>query len=694
MENNAFSFILKFLSGFMVFICTSMMSNAQVSPYQIPPKWQFGYKAGLDFGTSPFTISPPNILNTNPTDNSGGADAIGGLEASSTVCNPSSAIVAYCNQLRVYNAANTRFPISLAASTGSSTDGAVALPDPGNANQFYIFVANDQTGGGPGLFQGVSYVIFNTSTNTLSATTNLFSTTLNIVDESICAGSDSSSGYWIVAHGYAHGASVGNEYYVWHLTASGVTAHTTFPQVPAGALSEYSSNASIKINQCQDRIAWGDAAGKFEAYSWNKRFGTIGASLIQQNTGNNIYGLELSPNGRFAYVGGLSSNNIYQIDINTPANPPLLIYPVASSVAPNAVNGTAEIGTMQLGPNGKIYVSHVSGTGNTNAVYIGTVSSPNTLDAGGGIGTGSNYDPRGFALKPNDGAFYPNYYLGIANEGWMTPTNPTITLSAGATCSKVVHSINFQTYFGTAIDIKNSTVQWSFDNGVTWTAAGSTDAGGSINPYTYDYGGTVSKTAKVKFNDLVCNNYQWTALKAVVTSCPAPVKMLYFTAVKNNEAVLLNWATAYEQNSSYFLVQRSSDGIHFTTIGKVNAGGNSTNFIQYSYTDYSPASGINYYRLVEYDLNGTYENEVIKSVTMDEVMVQIYPNPSQQSFTIVKQSSEEINMVVTDMTGREVYSTTLSNMKEVSFGDFLAKGIYSVKFTTSEKTIVKKIVKE
>ena len=48
---------------------------------------------------------------------------------------------------------------------------------------------------------------------------------------------------------------------------------------------------------------------------------------------------------------------------------------------------------------------------------------------------------------------------------------------------------------------------------------------------------------------------------------PLPVDLVAFTATVVNSAVKLEWRTASELNNDYFLVQRSTDGYNFSTIG-------------------------------------------------------------------------------------------------------------------------------
>ncbi|MEI9956490.1 MAG: hypothetical protein WDM90_09365 [Ferruginibacter sp.] len=64
-----------------------------------------------------------------------------------------------------------------------------------------------------------------------------------------------------------------------------------------------------------------------------------------------------------------------------------------------------------------------------------------------------------------------------------------------------------------------------------------------------------------------------------------PVKLINFTATDNKGKNLLQWQTATEINSDYFNVERSSNGQDFEVIGKVKAVGNSSNIINYNFTD-------------------------------------------------------------------------------------------------------------
>lgn len=87
------------------------------------------------------------------------------------------------------------------------------------------------------------------------------------------------------------------------------------------------------------------------------------------------------------------------------------------------------------------------------------------------------------------------------------------------------------------------------------------------------------------------------------TPTPLPIELISFEGVRDGDKVRLNWSTATETNNDYFLVERSEDGIHFNSIGKVNGAGNSLSMKNYYLYDSNPFESINYYRLKQTDFN-------------------------------------------------------------------------------------------
>ena len=76
-----------------------------------------------------------------------------------------------------------------------------------------------------------------------------------------------------------------------------------------------------------------------------------------------------------------------------------------------------------------------------------------------------------------------------------------------------------------------------------------------------------------------------------------PVKLTDFKALKLGTSVNLAWSVAQESNIDDYQVQRSKDGISFSSIALVKAK-NSPAAINYTLTDRLPLRGTNYYRIL------------------------------------------------------------------------------------------------
>jgi len=93
-----------------------------------------------------------------------------------------------------------------------------------------------------------------------------------------------------------------------------------------------------------------------------------------------------------------------------------------------------------------------------------------------------------------------------------------------------------------------------------------------------------------------------------------PVELINFEANKINGKVQLNWTTASENNNDQFIIEQSNDNLEYKEIGAVAGAGTSNTLNQYSFLHDQPFVGINYYRLKQLDLNGTFEYSNIISV--------------------------------------------------------------------------------
>jgi hypothetical protein len=119
-----------------------------------------------------------------------------------------------------------------------------------------------------------------------------------------------------------------------------------------------------------------------------------------------------------------------------------------------------------------------------------------------------------------------------------------------------------------------------------WNATPSTDAYYSLD---YGYGEIEEYTVRI--------------------SAPValPVELLYFEGITYPSFNNLKWATASEQNSSHFIIEKSKDGENWREIATKSAVGNSTEKLNYYYLDNINEFILHYYRLVQYDIDGKFE---------------------------------------------------------------------------------------
>ncbi len=112
---------------------------------------------------------------------------------------------------------------------------------------------------------------------------------------------------------------------------------------------------------------------------------------------------------------------------------------------------------------------------------------------------------------------------------------------------------------------------------------------------------------------------------------PTPITLSSFTGeVLINETTQLKWTTIEELNNVYFSVERSTNMLDFSEIGRVISQGSSKLEKSYSLIDKQPVMGLNYYRLCQVDNDSTrtcFKPIALKTAWVDsEQQVSIYPS--------------------------------------------------------------------
>lgn len=178
-----------------------------------------------------------------------------------------------------------------------------------------------------------------------------------------------------------------------------------------------------------------------------------------------------------------------------------------------------------------------------------------------------------------------------------------------------------------------------------------------------------------------------------------PVTLLNFKGKRNNKVNYLTWSTSMELNNSHFILEKSIDGKSFTAIGTITGKGSTSIQQDYSFTDYEPYDGINYYRLKQIDFNGTITfSKVIQIRFSGETGFSIKPNPTYDKVTVSFNALQENmpDLILVNILGQELGRYTINDLDiSIDLTKF-SPGVYFVKFFNSEegKFKVEKIVKK
>lgn len=237
-----------------------------------------------------------------------------------------------------------------------------------------------------------------------------------------------------------------------------------------------------------------------------------------------------------------------------------------------------------------------------------------------------------------------------------------------------------------ALNFAGATTQTFTNNGVTYKATTSVASGTSQIAFTNNAGGTLTLAATERLLDSLRysnaattkttgnRNFTIWVRSSALASSPSlfvvdvncrllPVKWGSFTVHQQNKQVLLQWSTVQEQNSRDFAVQHSTDGINWKTIATLPAAGNSNDNRYYSYVHQNPVAGLNYYRIVQQDIDGRTNNSEVRNVVTDRKAqpFSVAGNPvtnGQVQILVNETGGLPISLYSTD--GRLLWKATLS----------------------------------
>ncbi|RYY65461.1 MAG: T9SS type A sorting domain-containing protein [Chitinophagaceae bacterium] len=179
-----------------------------------------------------------------------------------------------------------------------------------------------------------------------------------------------------------------------------------------------------------------------------------------------------------------------------------------------------------------------------------------------------------------------------------------------------------------------------------------------------------------------------------------PVTTLSFEARPNGKNIGLSWSTSMEINNKGFVIERSTDGSHFETIGWKDGALNSSRTLYYSYVDnFVQPNQLYYYRLRQTDIDSRENLSEIRQARISnksELTVSISPNPASNQvniFTAGTVGLSDINLL--DAKGQIVQRWNKINCSLAPQAldiSKIAAGVYLIQVITGEVISTNKLI--
>jgi len=361
-------------------------------------------------------------------------------------------------------------------------------------------------------------------------------------------------------------------------------------------------------------------------------------------------------------------------------------------------NFSSDRGFIDNGSNGfintGIYTKSTTHGFFTNGIPVtnsGTIQGKGTIDLGGSSFTNSGTGMLAPGASNGSSVAILNVTPNVFNTN-ATTLNINIT-GAGNTPG---------TDFSQLVSIGSGTPNPPLTPDVTLAGAKLTVTDAGTAPALTDFvildagAGTITGT----FNATIPPNFTIAYSQHNVTVTKQTVLPLTwgpFNATLNGNDVVLNWSTYAESNTSHFVIGYSTDGKTYTSIGSVNAAGNSTKASSYTFTHTNPnLNGANYYRLQEVDLDGKAAYSSVRVVNMSNkqvLKVLATPNPVRDLLQLSVQENGIIAYLYT-VDGKALRTWQLQpGTQQVSIGELPAGNYQLVVFQKGQRVEAQHITK-
>lgn len=192
----------------------------------------------------------------------------------------------------------------------------------------------------------------------------------------------------------------------------------------------------------------------------------------------------------------------------------------------------------------------------------------------------------------------------------------------------------------------------------------------------------IQLTAASSSNNNQCMIFDDFRVTGTIAQAPLPVTFVGFGVKKTDAGVELVWNVAGERDVQSYVVERSTTGGNFASLGEVTA----TSATSYSFVDIRPVNGVTFYRIKEVDIDGKFKySTIVKLNLSNHYSLRVYPSPAKDEVTIEHASTNKGTLSITTSDGRVVkqmdvipeLNQTIINVSS------LKAGLYIVRFVNA-----------
>ena len=355
--------------------------------------WMFGEGGALDFN-----MGTPSAFSGSPI--FGSPEQSGHYlysEGCASISDSSGNLLFYSNGMKVWNKLNQIMPNGNNLNGYySSTSAAFIIPKPLSDSLYYLFTTDGlERYLGNGLqYSTINRCLDNGKGDVIESQKNIL--LLDTVSEKLCAiAHPNGIDIWLIAHKY-----LTNSFYAYLITPSGINAPiiTNIGSVHTGNLSIFNgfgaaigqmkaSSDGTKIGLVFSNVTPSVA----EIFDFNLTTGIL-SNVISLQTYGNEYGVEFSPDNTKLYTTSFGGIRQFDISSGNQATINSSVTQISSAVCLPA--------SIQLGPDGKIYVTRCSNS-------LGVINAPNYL------GTSCNYVNNSINISPaSNNTSLPSFIAG------------------------------------------------------------------------------------------------------------------------------------------------------------------------------------------------------------------------------------------------------------------------------------------